>query len=96
MASPIADFVISLRDGHIISQGSVSDALKEDQLLNEEFKHEEEALELEEAEEAVADEDTSDPVAAPAKAGEGKLVVAEEVAVGHVSWAACACFISQF
>lgn len=84
MASPIADFVVSLRDGHIVNQGSVSDVLKQDQLLSEEFKHDEAALELDEAEEAAAGgESTEEP-------REGKLVVTEEVAVGHVSWAACA------
>ena len=89
MASPLADFVVSLADGHIISQGSVSDALKKDHKLAEEFKHEEEALELEEDEEAEAT-GSSDPSApAPAKGKEGKLVVAEEIAVGHVSWKAC-------
>lgn len=87
MASPLADFVISLADGHIVSQGSVSDALKKDDKLAEEFKHEEEALELEENEEAEAS-GSADP-SAPAKAKEGKLVVAEEIAVGHVSWEAC-------
>ena len=89
MASPLADFVVSLADGHIISQGSVSDALKKDLKLAEEFKHEEEALELEENEEAEA-ADSSDPsVPAKAKGADGKLVVAEEIAVGHVSWEAC-------
>lgn len=88
MASPLADFVISLADGHVISQGSVSDALKKDNKLAEEFKHEEEALELEVTEEAEALGSTED-AAAPTRAKEGKLVVAEEIAVGHVSWQAC-------
>lgn len=87
MAGPLADFVVSLADGHIISQGSVSDALKKDDQLAEEFKHEEEALELEENEETEAT-GSADP-SAPPKAKEGKLVVAEEIAVGHVSWRAC-------
>jgi hypothetical protein len=90
MASPLAEFVISLSDGHIISQGSVSDALKKDDKLAEEYKHDEEAMELDEAEEDAAESpDPADP-AKPAKASkDGKLVVAEEIAVGHVSWEAC-------
>ena len=96
MASPLAEFVISLSDGHIVSQGSVSDALKKDSKLAEEYKHDEEAMELDEAEDDTADSpDPADP-AKPAKSGkDGKLVVAEEIAVGHVSWQACAPFFQS-
>lgn len=84
MAGPLADFVVSLNtDGHIISQGSVSDAIAKDSRLEEEIKHEEEAVELDEAEEATADKPIEDK--------KGKLVVAEEIAHGHVSWSACKC-----
>lgn len=83
MASPIADFVVSLSDGHIVSQGSVSDALQKDARLVEEVKHEEEALELEEDVEGGETADTG------TKPKDGKLTVAEEIAVGHVSWPAC-------
>ena len=89
MASPIADFVISLHDGHITSQGSIKDALKVDRELAEEFKHDEEAIELDDNEELEIG-DRIDSVSEPAKAGaDGKLIVAEEIAVGHVSWKAC-------
>jgi hypothetical protein len=82
MAGPLADFVVSLNtDGHIISQGSVSDALAKDSKLVEEIKHEEEAVELVQAEEATADKAVEEK--------KGKLVVAEEIAQGHVSWHAC-------
>ncbi|KIP05212.1 hypothetical protein PHLGIDRAFT_534838 [Phlebiopsis gigantea 11061_1 CR5-6] len=89
LVSPIADFVVSLHGGRITSQGSVSDALKTDHQLAEEFKNDKEALELEVNEEHETDA-TDDPAATPAKTApeEGKLVVAEEVAVGHVSWKA--------
>lgn len=84
MAGPLADFVISLNtDGHIISQGSVSDAIAKDSKLVEEIKHEEEAVELDEAEDTTADK--------PVEEKKGKLVVAEEIAHGHVSWRACKC-----
>ena len=43
MAGPLADFVVSLNtDGHIVSQGSVKEALAKDSTLAEEVKHEEE------------------------------------------------------
>ena len=95
MASPLAEFVISLSDGHVVSQGSISDALKKDHRLAEEYKHDEEAMELVTAEADTADSpDPADP-AKPASSGkDGKLVVAEEIAVGHVSWKACALFSS--
>lgn len=85
----MADFVVSLANGHIVSQGSVSDALKKNEKLAEEFKHDEEALELEENEEAEAEASSSADPSTPAKADGGKLVVAEEIADGQVSWQAC-------
>lgn len=88
LASPLADFVISLRDGHVISQGSVTDALSEDQQLAEEYKHEEEAIELDEHEQ-IESVQAHDLAGAVADAKDGKLVVAEEIAVGHVSGKAC-------
>ncbi|EKM56944.1 uncharacterized protein PHACADRAFT_254352 [Phanerochaete carnosa HHB-10118-sp] len=92
MASPLAEFVVSLQDGHIVGQGSVSDALKGVQ-LEEELKHEEEAIELDEVEDAAIDSpDPADP-GAPEMKKDGKLVVAEEIAVGHVSWVAFKLFL---
>ncbi|KAI0685987.1 hypothetical protein BC835DRAFT_1420713 [Cytidiella melzeri] len=87
MAGPLADFVVSLNtDGHIVSQGSVSDAIAKDSKLVEEIKHEEEAVELDESEDATEDK--------PVEEKKGKLVVAEEIAHGHVSWAAFKLFLS--
>ena len=81
-SGPLADFVVSLNtDGHIISQGSVSDALAKDSKLQEEIQHEEEAVELDETEDSAVDKPVEDK--------KGKLVVAEEIAHGHVSWSAC-------
>lgn len=78
MAGPLADFVVSLNtDGYIVSQGSVNDALAKDATLAEELKHEEEAVELDESEETATK---------PAEEKKGKLVVAEEIAIGRVSW----------
>jgi hypothetical protein len=45
MTSSIADFVVSLgSDGHIRSQGTVSDALSKDSKLVKELKEEKEAI----------------------------------------------------
>lgn len=82
MAGPLADFVVSLNtDGYIMSQGSVSDAIAKDATLAEEMEHEVEAIELDEIEDSVP--------AKPMVEGKGKLVVAEEIAMGHVRWKAC-------
>ena len=81
MASPLADFVISLgRDGRIASRGTVSDALKKDKTL---------AKELAEAARAIKDDEKKIDAEEPdevAKPTDGKLILAEEIAEGHVSW----------
>lgn len=87
MASPIADFVVSLGgDGRILSTGSLSKALSKDKKLSAEMK--EEKKELQKADNEV---DATEPDE-PAKKSDGKLVVAEEVAEGHVGWPACKIF----
>ena len=79
---PIADFVVSLgSDGRIKSQGSLSNALNKDSELSVHVAHE--TSEIERADEAI---ETQDKVTEPQA---GKLVVAEEVSEGHVSWSAC-------
>jgi hypothetical protein len=82
MASPISDFVVSLgTDGRILSQGSVTDALKKDSHLAEDIKKEEQAIE---ADAAVEDLDVdSDEVATTDKSATGKLIVEEEVRVNQ-------------
>lgn len=84
MATPIAEFVVSLgTDGRIVSQGSLSKALAKDKKLSEEVA--EENQEIKKAENEVDHEEPN----VEAKKSDGKLIVAEEVSVGHVSWAAC-------
>ena len=84
MASPLADFVVSLgTDGRIATQGTVSDALAKNKKLAEEVEIEEKAIELDE----VVDEVEGDQEAPVA--GKGKLVLAEEIEEGHVSKDAC-------
>ena len=86
LAGPIADFVVALgNDGRITSQGSVADALAQNQTLAKEVKHEEQAVELDENE----DEDKDAEEDAATGDSTGKLVVAEEIELGHVSRSAC-------
>ena len=82
MASPIADFVVALgTDGRISSQGSVANALEHDEKLAAELAKEEAEIAKEQA---TVDEQEPEPP----KQDAGKLVVEEEVAVGHVGWQA--------
>jgi hypothetical protein len=83
MTSKIADFVVSVTlDGRASGQGSVSEALANDEVLAQEVRKDHEKLEA-------SEKDVDTPLAAEeAKEKKGKLIVAEEVALGHVSWKA--------
>jgi hypothetical protein len=84
MASPIAEFVVSLgADGQILSRGSVQESVISDEILADE---EEEDQEVDEKSEEILDAEQKKGVTTK---NDGKLIVAEEVAEGHVSWAAC-------
>ncbi|KAH9166802.1 hypothetical protein EDB89DRAFT_2075433 [Lactarius sanguifluus] len=81
MATPLAEYVVSLgKDSLIASHGSVSDALKKDKTL---------AKELAEGTRAIKDEekkiDSEEPDETARPAG-GKLILAEEISEGNVSW----------
>ncbi|KAH9028261.1 hypothetical protein EDB84DRAFT_1563180 [Lactarius hengduanensis] len=81
MATSLADYVVSLgKDGRIASRGSVSDALKKDKTLAKELvegtraiKDDEKKIDSEEPDETV-------------KSADGKLILAEEISEGNVSW----------
>jgi hypothetical protein len=81
MASPLANYVVSLgKDGCISSRGTVSDALKKDRTL---------AKELAEGARAIKDDEKKIDLEEPdevAKVTDGKLILAEEITEGHVSW----------
>ncbi|KAF7339970.1 ATP-binding cassette transporter [Mycena venus] len=79
MAKPVAAYVVSMGiDGHIHSHGSISEALATDEILAEELSKDQKVL----------DKKTDEIDAPPAgeKKADGKLIVAEEVEEGHVSW----------
>ncbi|KAJ7272088.1 hypothetical protein B0H12DRAFT_1200283 [Mycena haematopus] len=82
MTSKIAGFVVSLGlDGRVHSQGSILDALEQDEELAKEVSKDQELLE------AVEKEIDPTPAEKPTKK-DGKLIVAEEIQLGHVSWEA--------
>ena len=68
------------QDGQILSQGTLSEALKSNKALIKEVN-------TEEAEVAKADE-TIDVLPEIPEGKGGKLIVKEEIIVGHVSWSA--------
>ena len=81
MAGPLADYVVSLgQDGRIACRGTVSDALKKDKTLAKDVAKGARALKDDEKR---IDAEEPDEVAKP---GDGKLILSEEIAEGHVSW----------
>jgi hypothetical protein len=82
MASPLADYVVSLgMDGRVASRGEALDAVTEYISLSPKL-----ATKVLDEEIKVDQEEGPDVTA---KQADGKLIVAEEVAEGHVSWDAC-------
>ncbi|KIJ38934.1 hypothetical protein M422DRAFT_33000 [Sphaerobolus stellatus SS14] len=85
LASPVADFVVSIGlDGNIMTSSTISDALQSDEVLEIETETEQELLKK--AEEDIAPPNDKKP--------DGKLIIAEEVAQGHVSWPSMKMFLS--
>ena len=84
MVSPIAEFVVDIgSDGRILSQGTLENALAHDSKLLKDVEHE--AEELQKADQEI-DGEKAEEVDGPSSAG--KLVVAEEMELGHVGWRA--------
>lgn len=83
MVSKVAQYVVSIGlDGRVISQGTLAEALSRDSKLLAEVAKENEHQKKKA--EVIDPPEEGDKV--PKK--EGKLVVAEEVALGRVSWPA--------
>jgi hypothetical protein len=84
LARPIADFVVSFgSDGRIQSQGTISQITKRG-LLAAQIREDQRVLDKAEQE---VDAEASTPK--PADTIDGKLIVAEEIQLGHVSGSAC-------
>ncbi|KAE9391369.1 P-loop containing nucleoside triphosphate hydrolase protein [Gymnopus androsaceus JB14] len=84
LAQSVAGFVVSIKDGRILSQGTVSETLSKDKVLASQVKTEESMIEAVEEELDGA----GDKSKKAADANQGKLIVAEEVQVGNVGWPA--------
>ena len=88
MARPISKFVVSMVDGSIASQEYL-DIPVENKLLPTKVRGQAEVIEQEEVATDVDNQlHPSSSVDARAKS-DGKLIAAEEIEEGHVSWAAC-------
>lgn len=87
----MADFILAIGpNGQVRSQGSSREVLGKDAELEQEISHEAEALEFQENEEVL-----EDSKATAADSSIGKLVVAEEIALGRVGWDACKSCLSE-
>ncbi|KAE9405089.1 P-loop containing nucleoside triphosphate hydrolase protein [Gymnopus androsaceus JB14] len=84
LAQSVAGFVVSIKDGRILSQGTVSEALSKDEVLASQTETEESMIEA--VEEEI--DEAGDTSKKAADASQGKLIVAEEVQVGNVGWPA--------
>ncbi|KAF9017850.1 hypothetical protein BDZ89DRAFT_1094212 [Hymenopellis radicata] len=91
MAQPIADFVVSLKDGRIASQGTMSTALAQNKALLKEAREDAEAISRD-AEDVNADDEDDEEESE--KKSDGKLIVAEEIQEGHLSWASLKLYLS--
>ncbi|KAH9972688.1 hypothetical protein BJV74DRAFT_879749 [Russula compacta] len=90
MASTLADYVVVLSpDGRVASRGSVSDAITKDPILAAEVVA---GIQAGEDVETRIDQDEPDVTA---KQEDDKLMIAEEIAEGHVSWDAFRLFLAS-
>ncbi|KAF9243735.1 hypothetical protein BU15DRAFT_71860 [Melanogaster broomeanus] len=95
MASAVAQYVVSLSSGgRIINQGTISEAIATDKTLAAEIAKEQEILK--------EDEETVDNAEPATEAGDkakdkadGKLILAEEILEGHVSWEAFKLYLTS-
>ncbi|KAK7048418.1 ATP-binding cassette transporter [Favolaschia claudopus] len=89
LTSKLADFVVSVGlDGRVHGRDSISDALAKDEVLTKEINDEAGVIETA-IEELKFDTSADEP-----KKPDGKLIVAEEIEIGHVSWDALSMFFS--
>lgn len=77
---------MALKEGRIESQGTISDALGKDTVLAEEARVEQQIIDK-------SNELVDEQLPAEESKTAGKLIVAEEIQEGHVSWSAGSCII---
>ncbi|KAF8904953.1 P-loop containing nucleoside triphosphate hydrolase protein [Mucidula mucida] len=78
LTQPVADFVVSVKDGRISAQGSACDVLGKTESLKGEATKDEQTLKN-------GAQEIDDPAD---RKSSGKLIVAEEMEEGHVGWPA--------
>lgn len=84
MVRPIAGYVVSMgADGRIKSQGSLSKALSKNKKLAQAVKKVEQTQKVQ-----LKQAPPEASAVAPIKKPDGKLILAEEISVGHVGWPA--------
>lgn len=87
--SEVADFIVSLGpNGHAVAQGNISDALRFNTQLQAEVNSEKTS------ETKALNPTNESKVTDEARFLNGKLVVAEDIALGHVQWPALKLFFS--
>lgn len=80
MTRSLAGFVVSIgTDGTITAQGTILEVLGADKTVSEELKQDQKAIQK-------AGEEVDKP---NAPSSDGKLIVAEEIEEGHISWQSC-------
>ena len=80
MTRSLADFAVSIgTDGNIVAQGTVDEVMGVDKNIAKTLKRDEEMIKMTEEQ---VDKST-------AVKSEGKLIVAEEVELGHIGWPSC-------
>lgn len=81
LATPVASFIVSIgSDGSVRTQGKdIEKAFEQDVELAKEAKHDREVLEI-------SNEEYTTPTKINAPPADGKLIVAEEISEGHVTW----------
>jgi hypothetical protein len=80
MTRSLAEFAVSIgTDGTITAQGTILEVLGSDKTISEELKQDQKAIEK-------AEEEVDKP---NAPSSDGKLIVAEEIEEGHISWQSC-------
>lgn len=85
MAGPISRYVVLMGiDGTIANHGTVSEVIAQEEQLAEMVAHEQALVDTDKAEASL---EKTTPVLT--KAQGAKLIAAEEIAVGHVTWPAC-------
>ncbi|KAK0192566.1 hypothetical protein F5146DRAFT_1040501 [Armillaria mellea] len=91
LVEPIAEFVVSLKNGRVVSQGTLKTLLLKDRTLVEEARQEEEVLHR-------SDEEVVEALDAgleKKKEPDGKLILSEEIRQGHISWSSFKLYLTS-